>query len=105
VATLTRALGLFTLNPCRVVYVDAAEAGADCAAFAYGTLPGHAEIGEERFRVTRDLGSDEVRYELLAFSRPGPLHARLGYACARRLQRRFARASLAALAHAAGTTV
>jgi uncharacterized protein (UPF0548 family) len=99
VATLTRAAGLWTLNACRVVYaIDEPQR----AAFAYGTLPGHVEIGEERFQVTHDPASDAVRYEILAFSRPGHLLTRMGYLYARRIQRRFPRASVAALAQAAG---
>ena len=38
--------------------------------FAYGTLPGHPEIGEERFVVERDA-ADAVVLTIVAFSRPG----------------------------------
>ncbi|HUO39110.1 MAG TPA: DUF1990 domain-containing protein [Mycobacterium sp.] len=50
--------------PSRVVYVvdDPGERG-----FAYGTLPGHPECGEEKFAVRYDAG--EVRAEVTAFSR------------------------------------
>ena len=65
--------------------------------FAYGTLPAHAEIGEERFAVEWQLADDSVWYDLYAFSRPGHLLARLGYPIARRLQRRFARESKQAM--------
>ncbi|MCW2653136.1 MAG: hypothetical protein JWR32_4112 [Mycobacterium sp.] len=52
--------------PSRVVYVidDDNERG-----FAYGTLRGHAESGEEKFAVRYDPVSDEVRAEVTAFSR------------------------------------
>jgi uncharacterized protein (UPF0548 family) len=52
--------------PARVVYVvdDDNQRG-----FAYGTLPGHAESGEERFAVRYDPGTDEVIAEVTAFSR------------------------------------
>ena len=102
VATLVRAAGLWSLNPCRVVYViDAPDEPSCTTAFAYGTLPGHAEIGEERFLVAWERETDVVRYEILAFSRPGHPLSRVGYPYARRLQKRFGGSSLAALAHAA----
>lgn len=53
--------------PCRVVYtVDE----PDRRGFAYGTLPGHPEAGEERFTVERDDHGGVV-FAVLAFSRPG----------------------------------
>lgn len=100
VAVLVRVAGLWLLNPCRVVWVDRPEAGAEAVAFAYGTLSGHAERGEERFRVSLDPASGDVTYEIASFSRPGTLLTRLGYPFARRFQRRFAEASAAALARA-----
>lgn len=54
--------------PCRVVYV---VEESDRRGFAYGTLPGHPESGEELFTVRFDPGSQEVRAEVIAFSRPG----------------------------------
>jgi uncharacterized protein (UPF0548 family) len=93
VATLTCVAGLWFLNPCRVVYTEA-------AAFAYGTLPGHVERGEERFAVRLDSVSAQVHYEITAFSRPAALVTRLGLPFARRLQKRFAASSAEALAQA-----
>jgi uncharacterized protein (UPF0548 family) len=54
--------------PCRVVYVldEPYHRG-----FAYGTLPGHAEVGEELFAVRYDVGDDAVYAEVTAFSRHG----------------------------------
>lgn len=68
--------------PCRVVYtVD--ESGR--AGFAYGTLPGHPESGEELFQVVlRPDGA--VVAEVSAFSRPGRWYSRLGGPAARALQ-------------------
>ncbi len=43
--------------------------------FAYGTLPGHPESGEESFVV--ELVGDEVWLEIVAFSRPGALLVKL----------------------------
>jgi uncharacterized protein (UPF0548 family) len=61
--------------PCRVVYVidDANRRG-----FAYGTLPGHPESGEELFAVRYDTATDEVHAEVTAFSRHATWWSRLG---------------------------
>jgi uncharacterized protein (UPF0548 family) len=67
--------------------------------FAYGTLAEHAERGEERFLVEWHQDDDTVWYDLLAFSKPGPM-ARVGYPLARRLQKRFARDSKEAMKRA-----
>jgi uncharacterized protein (UPF0548 family) len=50
----------------------------DRRGFAYGTLPGHAESGEERFVVRYDPATDEVYAEVTAFSRHGTWWSRLG---------------------------
>src|SRR5437660_11592406 len=73
VAVLARLLGFWSLNACRIVYLigkegslDLEESAGDATAaklrpqrsaisekwgFAYGTLPEHAESGEERFTI------------------------------------------------------
>ena len=101
VATLVSVAGLWFFNPCRVVYTEYSAEPADLAAFAYGTLQGHVECGEERFQVSLNPISGEVKYEIAAFSRPAILLSKLGYPLARRLQKRFANASSAALLRAA----
>jgi uncharacterized protein (UPF0548 family) len=60
--------------PCRVAYVVAEP---DRAGFAYGTLPGHPESGEESFVLTR-LGDGRITFTITAFSRPATRLARLG---------------------------
>jgi uncharacterized protein (UPF0548 family) len=102
VATLVSFGGLWFLNPCRVVFVDGGGSEPRAAAFAYGTLRGHAESGEERFRVFLDPADGRVWYELTAFSRPGTWATRLGYPLARRMQARFRAASARALQRAVG---
>jgi uncharacterized protein (UPF0548 family) len=98
VAVIARLYGLWWVNACRIVYVVKEERQFG---FAYGTLPEHAESGEERFTV--DWQQDNaVWYDILAFSRPQQLLARLGYPLARRLQKRFARNSAAAMRRAVG---
>ena len=102
VAVVARVLGVWWANACRVVYtVD--ETGPVCRfGFAYGTLPDHAESGEERFLVEWDRSTDAVHYDILAFSRPRHPLARLGYPLTRRTQKRFARDSAAAMRRAVG---
>ncbi|TNE58016.1 MAG: DUF1990 domain-containing protein [Bacteroidetes bacterium] len=89
VAMYARYLGFWWRNACRIVYtVDMPRAYG----FAYGTLPGHIERGEELFLV--ELEPDgTVWYEIRAFSRPRHLLARLGYPLVRGLQARFRRDS------------
>lgn len=101
VATLVSVAGFWFFNPCRVVYIERPQSPADVVAFAYGTLPGHAECGEERFQVSFNATTGEVKYQIAAFSRPAIALSKLGYPIARRLQRRFAESSARALARAA----
>lgn len=85
---------LRTLNPCRVVYlIDDEVDGLRRFGFGYGTLPGHAECGEERFMVTHDLDTGIVSYDLCSFSRPRHWLVRLFRPLARYLQARFRRRS------------
>ncbi len=103
VAVLTRHYGLWSLNACRIAYlIEEDDGGVRRCGFAYGTLPWHAESGEERFTVEWRRDDDSVFYDLYAFSRPNNLLARAGHPLARRLQRRFARDSLRAMVRAAG---
>jgi uncharacterized protein (UPF0548 family) len=74
---------------------------ADEAAFAYGALAGHVERGEERFSVRFDARTEEVRYEITAFSRPALPITQLALPWVRRIQHRFARDSAEALARSA----
>jgi uncharacterized protein (UPF0548 family) len=100
VAVLARICGLWCLNACRIVYIVNDEEPARRFGFAYGTLPDHAESGEERFSVERNREDDSVWYDILAFSRPNQLLIRLGRPLVRRLQKRFARDSAAAMVRA-----
>ena len=100
VAVLARSFGLWWLNACRIVHVVDEAGPVQRYGFAYGTLPAHAESGEERFSVERHEQGDAVWYDILAFSRPQQLLTRLGYPLVRRLQKRFARDSAAAMRRA-----
>jgi uncharacterized protein (UPF0548 family) len=97
VGVLVSHLGFWSLNACRVVYVLEDHGSCERFGFAYGTLAGHAEIGEERFTVEFHSEDKSVWYDNYAFSRPGSPLARLAYAYPRRLQRRFARDSKLAM--------
>jgi len=103
VAVMGRAIGLWWLNACRIVYV-VDESGLNCKfGFAYGTLPGHVESGEERFLIEWNRSDNSVWYDILAFSRPNHFLTRLGYPFVRRTQKRFARDSAAAMFNAVRT--
>jgi uncharacterized protein (UPF0548 family) len=78
---------LFVVAPCRIVYTTVE---ADRFGFAYGTLPGHPEQGEESFHVARSAGG-AVTFEILAFSRPAAVLARLGGPIARMTQQHITR--------------
>ena len=95
-AVLVHALGVWFLNAARIVYVidEPRRFG-----FAYGTLPAHAERGEERFFVEH-LDDDSVWYDVRAFSQPRYWGARAAYPVTRVLQKRFGRDSKAAMLRA-----
>ncbi|RMI35590.1 DUF1990 family protein [Nocardia stercoris] len=80
--------------PCQVVYVLDEP---DRRGFAYGTLPGHPEIGEELFAVEYDPADDSVHGVIAAFSRPGTWYARLGGPVTRMLQHAIGRRYLDAI--------
>ena len=82
--------------PCRVVYVVDEP---NRKGFAYGTLPGHPERGEERFVVSWDQQTDEVRVEVSSISLPAGLWL-LALPVLRIVQRFFVRRFLAAVERA-----
>lgn len=100
VAVLAHVFGFWCLNACRIVYVVDDQGPVPQFGFAYGTLPEHAESGEEQFCVSWDTNNDLVWYDILAFSRPQQFLVRLGYPIVRRLQKRFAKDSAAAMVKA-----
>ncbi len=101
VIVVAKHLGFYSLNASRIVYlINAGEGDILRFGFAYGTLPGHAQHGEERFLVEWNLSSDDIWYDLYAFSRPQRVLTRLGYVYGRYLQKRFAQESKAAMLRA-----
>ena len=87
-------LRMWMLFPARIVYTVDDELDSPAGrerrfGFAYGTLPDHAERGEERFLVEWRAADDSVWYDLLAVSQPEHWLARIGYPYARYQQARF----------------
>jgi len=97
VAIMGRAVGLWWLNSCRIVYILNEAGPTTRFGFAYGTLPGHVESGEERFLIEWDRTTDRVAYDILAFSKPNHIVTRLGYPLVHRSQKRFGRDSTASM--------
>jgi len=80
--------------PCRVVYTITEPLRKG---FAYGTLPGHPESGEEAFTISqRDDGL--VVFTITAFSRPATIAARAAGPLGLLIQSHFTYAYLRALA-------
>jgi uncharacterized protein (UPF0548 family) len=100
VAVIGRAMGLWWLNASRIVYVVNESGPISKFGFAYGTLPGHVETGEERFMIEWNQATSIVWYDILAFSRPNHILTRLGYPLVRRMQKRFGEDSAASMLRA-----
>lgn len=100
-STVVMGLGPIRI-PCRVVYVVAEQ---NRTGFAYGTLTGHPEQGEECFLVEYDGDGDEnggvVYAHIIAFSRPGRWFTKLGGPLGRLVQRTFTGRYIAALRRSA----
>lgn len=73
--------------PCQVVWTVEDE---DRTGFAYGTLPGHPECGEEAF-VLRRLPDGTVDFTVFAISRHAAAYLRPTGPCGRWVQRAVAR--------------
>lgn len=78
--------------PCRVVWVVNEP---DRVGYAYGTLEGHPEAGEESFVITRD--ADGIHFTIRAYSRAASWYASLGGPVTRMAQLYAARRYAAAL--------
>lgn len=94
IACVPKMFGIWLINPCRVVYkIDETVDGVSRFGLAYGTLPGHAATGEERFLLEWHHADDIVWYDILAFSQPGHWFGQLGYPIMRQFQKRYGRDS------------
>lgn len=98
VAVVARAIGLVWINACQIIYVvDESSGPVSRFGFAYGTLPDHAAIGEERFLIEWNHDDNSVWFDIFAFSKPRHFLVRLGYPIVRLTQKRFARESTNAM--------
>ncbi len=86
-----------SINPCRIIYILEENLEVERFGFAFGTLPGHSEEGEERFTVEWRRDDNSIWYELLAFARPHHILAKIGSPFVRLTQRRFAKDSFSAM--------
>lgn len=100
VCVLARHFGFYSLNAARIVYTVEEDGPVRRRGFAYGTLPGHAQRGEERFTVEWHREDDSVHYDLYAFARSNSLLVKAGYPVRRMLQKRFAAGSIEAMVRA-----
>ena len=89
VVILFRLFGIWWRNSAKIVY---AFDEPNRFGFAYGTLPGHIEMGEEVFWIERDRVG-VVSYHIKAFSTPRFWLARIAYPIARFFQRKFVKES------------
>ena len=97
VAVVVRHLGVWSINPCRVVYLLEESGEVERVGFAIGTLPAHAERGEERFTVELHHQDGSVWFELFAFAGPNHPLVKVGYPFLRLLQHRFGRGATRAM--------
>jgi uncharacterized protein (UPF0548 family) len=104
VAVTIHHFGFYSLNACRVVYAVDEDSPIKRFGFAYGTLAEHAERGEERFTVEWDGAHNAVWYDILAFSRPHRMLAKMAYPLSRSLQKKFAEASKSSMLRAVSGT-
>lgn len=100
VGVLARHYGFWSLNTARIAYLVEESGEVERFGFGYGTLPRHAERGEERFGVEWNREDDSVYYDVFAFSRPKHPLVWPGYPFARLLQKRFRRDSTRAMVEA-----
>ncbi|MDQ1377829.1 MAG: hypothetical protein QOE15_2002 [Acidimicrobiaceae bacterium] len=92
VLVLPLPLSGWAVAPARVAYLLDEP---DRVGYAYGTLPAHPAQGEEAFIVVRSGG--RVRFEVVAFSRPHDVLARVGKPVSRLLQVRTIKSYLLAM--------
>ena len=100
VAVLFGSMGLWTVNPARIIYEleDSRQQGLiRQAGFAYGTPMGHIAVGEELFHVDWTQETNEVNFRITVFSRPGSILAWIGKPYMLYQQKKFRRLAAQAI--------
>jgi len=98
VAIIAKAIGIWTVSVCRVIYVIEDEmVPFKRFGFGYGTLPMHVTKGEGRFMVEWNTQTDEVFYDYFSFSQPESWYTKIAYPVARYIQDGFAQDSIEAM--------
>lgn len=92
----------WSLNPCRIIYVLEETGAIERFGFAFGTLPGHSETGEERFTAEWRHDDDSIWFELLSFARGHHILARIGFLFVPLFQNKFAKDAKRAMLKAVG---
>lgn len=100
VGVLAHVWGVWALSISRIIAVIDEREPRHRYAVIYGTLPQHAETGEERFQIEWDRSDDSVWYEVQAFYRPYHPLVRWTWPLVRHIPRRFVRESAAAMQRA-----
>jgi len=88
---VSRQLGVWAVNVCRVVYVIDEP---NRFGFAYGTVGNHVVRGEELFLLERDLAG-VVSFRIRKFSRAAHWLVHIAGPATRRIQRSFTRQAIA----------
>ncbi len=89
---------LWSMNACRIIFVIDETIGSKRQfGFTYGTLPGHVEQGEELFLIEWDTVTDQVTYEILAYSKSNHPLVSLMWPVAAMIQDQFRKDSIVAL--------
>jgi uncharacterized protein (UPF0548 family) len=90
--TLACCLGIWVLNPCRIISAKFDEKVLDNRAteIAFTTLSGHLLAGEERFTVLMKTDG-LVRLDMYSFSRPANILGLIGLPYVRWIQKQFFR--------------
>lgn len=101
VGVLVRHFAFWSLNCARIAYVLEEDGPPERYGFAIGTLPVHAERGEERFTVEYHPADGSVWFEIYTFAAAGHWTVRLTQPLMRWVQRRFGREAVAAMQTAA----
>jgi len=98
IAICARSMALWTMSACRIVYtLEEANDSIKRFGFAYGTLETHVESGEERFLIEWNISTNDVFFDILAFSQPQSWFTKVAYPVARYFQNCFASGALESL--------